>query len=133
VIGDFPGIAADKPFVLGAEEPDIDHCFIMDPTTHTVPIDTRRLDLRKLVSLSLADTNLHLEIFSTEPAFQFYTGKYIEVDATEHTPTRGPRSGLCVEPSRYINAINVPEWRDQVLLEKGEVYGARTLYKAWKA
>lgn len=47
-------------------------------------------------------------------------------------PARGPRSGFCVEPSRFVNAINVEDWRSQMLLKKGEKYGARIVYKAWK-
>ena len=132
-IGDFPGVEANKSFILGPTEPDIDHCFVLDPTKLDIPIDTRNLDLRKQVSLFHPRTTLHLDVFSTEPAFQFYTGKYIDVDATDHTPARGPRAGLCIEPSRFINAINVPQWRNQVLLERGKMYGARTMYKAWKA
>jgi aldose 1-epimerase len=89
--------------------------------------------LEKQVSLYHANTGIHLDVSSTEPAFQFYTGKYIDVAATEHTPARGKRAGLCIEPSRYINAINVPKWRNQSLLKKGEIYGAKNVYRAWKA
>ncbi|MBE3045999.1 hypothetical protein IMZ48_26360 [Candidatus Bathyarchaeota archaeon] len=47
-------------------------------------------------------------------------------------PARGPRSGFCVEPSRYVNAVNVPEWKGQMVLKRGEKYGCRIVYKAWK-
>jgi aldose 1-epimerase len=53
------------------------------------------------------------------------------VPAVEGLDARGPRSGFCVEPSRFVNAVNVDEWRGQVLLKKGEVYGSRVVYKAW--
>lgn len=132
-VGEFPGVEANKSFVLGATEPDIDHCFILDPIKQNVPIDTRDSILQKLISLHHPGSGIHLEVFSTEPAFQFYTGKYIDVAATEHTPARGKRAGMCIEPSRYINAINVPDWRAQVLLKKDSIYGAKTVYKAWKA
>ena len=132
-IGSFPGIEADRQFTLGATEPDIDHCFVLDPKNPEVPIDTRSRSLQKQVTLSHPNTNLHLEVLSTEPAFQFYTGKYIDVAATDQTPARGARAAICIEPSRYINAINVPEWRNQVLVKKGQTYGAKNVYKAWKA
>ena len=131
-IGTFSGIEANQQFTLGATKPDIDHCFVLDPANLEIPIDTRSRSLQKQVSLTHPSTNLHLEVFSTEPAFQFYTGKYIDVAATDHTPARGPRAGICIEPSRYINAINVPEWKNQVLLKKGQMYGAKNMYKAWK-
>ncbi|RYP89701.1 hypothetical protein DL770_004189 [Monosporascus sp. CRB-9-2] len=130
----FPTVAADKPFTLGATEPDIDHCFIVDPAADpaAVPIDTRGLPLRKLVSASHPASGVHLEVLSTEPAFQFYTGKFIDVPAVEGAPARGPRSAFCVEPSRFVNAANEEKWKSQVLVKKGQKYGARTVYKAWK-
>ncbi|KIW89193.1 uncharacterized protein Z519_10045 [Cladophialophora bantiana CBS 173.52] len=132
-IEDFPGIEANKPFVLGATEPDIDHCFVIDTDTSYLPLDTRPRQLKPLISVSHPRTKLHLDVFSTEPCFQFYTGKHIKAAATAQTPARGARAGFCVEASRFINAINVPEWRNQVILKRGQIWGAKTVHKAWKA
>lgn len=132
-IEEFPDITAGKSFVLGLHEPDVDHCFIMDTDARNVPVDTRNRQASRLISMSHPNTGLHLDIFSTEPAFQFYTGKHISVPVSEHGPQRSARSGLCIEPSRYINAINNPEWRDMAILKKGQLYGARHVYKAWKS
>lgn len=132
-VEDFPGIEPKSPFVLGATAPDIDHCFVLDTDIDNIPLDTRQRPLKALISAFHPGTNLHLDIFSTEPTFQFYTGKFINTAATAETPARGPRAGFCVEPARYVNAINVPEWRKQVLLKRGEIWGARTVHKAWKA
>lgn len=121
------------PFTLGATAPDVDDVFVLNPQDPgSVPIDTRASPLNKLVEAFHPDSKIHLEVHSTEPAFQFYTGKYIDVPAVEGAPARGPRAGFCVEPSRWVNAVNVPEWKNQVVLKKGETYGARIVYKAWK-
>ncbi|KAI1103002.1 aldose 1-epimerase [Jackrogersella minutella] len=127
-------VATTTPFTLGAEGPDFDDCFIVDPSSSpsSVPIDTRTLPLTKLVSAHHPESKIHLDVLSTEPAFQFYTGKWIDVPAVGGAPARGPRSGFCVEPSRFVNAINVDDWKSQMLLKKGEKYGARIVYKAWK-
>jgi aldose 1-epimerase len=130
--GTYSGITPNKPFTLGATLPDVDDCFIVDPSqVSSIKIDTRSRPLTKVVSAYHPQTKIHLEVLSTEPAFQFYTGKYIDVAAVDGKPARGARAGFCVEPSRYVNAINVPEWRDMVLLKKGETYGARIVYKGW--
>ncbi|KUI66317.1 Bifunctional protein GAL10 [Cytospora mali] len=121
-----------KPFILGTEEPDVDDCFIVNKDPASVPLDTRSLPLTKLVTAYHPESKIHLEVYSTEPAFQFYTGKYIEVPAVGGYPARGSRSGFCVEPSRYVNALNVQEWKNMTLLKKGETYGCRIVYKAWK-
>jgi aldose 1-epimerase len=128
----YPGIIADEKFTLGATEPDIDHCFIKNDVPESVPVDTRSLSLEKLASFYHPDSKMHLEVHSTEPAFQFYTGKYIDVKAVGDVPARGPRSGFCVEPSRYINAINTDEWKKMVVLKQGAKYGSRIVYRAWR-
>ncbi|TVY82907.1 Bifunctional protein GAL10 [Lachnellula suecica] len=128
----YSGVEPNKTFTLGAEEPDIDDCFIVDPSTaSSIPLDTRNSPLTKLVTAYHPQTKNHLEVLSTEPAFQFYTGKYIDVPEVEDVAARGKRSGFCVEPSRYVNAVNVPEWKAQVVLKKGEVYGNRVVYRGW--
>ncbi|KAM0327229.1 hypothetical protein ACHAQA_006364 [Verticillium albo-atrum] len=125
------GIAGGKAFTLGAEEPDIDDCFVVNEAASSVPLDTRNSPLTTLVQAYHPESKVHLEVASTEPAFQFYTGKYIDVPAVGGLPARGKRSGFCVEPSRYVNAVNVDEWRGQSVLKKGEVYGARVVYRGW--
>lgn len=130
----FSKVATNTPFTLGAVEPDIDDCFVVDPSAPpaSVPIDTRSWPLTKLVSAHHPESKIHLEVLSTEPAFQFYTGKYIDVPAVGGLPARGARSAFCVEPSRFVNACNVDEWKSQMLLKKGEKYGCRIVYRAWK-
>ncbi|KAI1151908.1 galactose mutarotase-like domain-containing protein [Nemania diffusa] len=131
----FAKVATNEQFTLGAQEPDIDDCFVVDPcaSPNSVPIDTRSQPLIALVKAHHPESKIHLEVHSTEPAFQYYTGKYIDVPAVEGVPARGARSGFCVEPSRFVNACNVEDWKNQVLLKKGEKYGCRIVYKAWKA
>lgn len=127
----YPGIVANKVFTLGATEPDVDDCFAFSTPPASVPLDTRNSPLQLLVAASHPKTGIHLDVLSTEPAFQFYTGKYIDVPAVDGAPARGARSAFCVEPSRYVNAPNVDEWKSQVLLKKGQVYGSRVVYRAW--
>ncbi|KAF2459547.1 galactose mutarotase-like domain-containing protein [Lineolata rhizophorae] len=130
-IEDFPGIQAGQPFVLGEVEPDIDHCFIMNMDPKSVPLDTRGEPLQTLAKFYHQGSKVHLEVQSTEPAFQFYTGKYIDVPAVEGVPARGARAGFCVEPSRYVNAVNVDEWKGMVLLKRGQVWGSRMVYRGY--
>lgn len=130
----FPAVATDTAFTLGPVEPDIDDCFVVDPSASpsAVPLDTRSEPLTKLISAHHLESKIHLEVLSTEPAFQFYTGKYIDVPAVEGVGARSARSGFCVEPSRFVNAANEDKWKSQTLLKKGDTYGARTVYRAWK-
>lgn len=132
-IEEYPGVVPSQPFTLGEKDPDIDDCFIVNTDPSSVPTDTRPLPVLKLASFYHPGSKINLEISSTEPAFQFYTGKYIDVPAADNLPPRGPRSGFCVEPSRYVNAINVPEYKGMAILKKGEKYGMKIVYRAWQA
>lgn len=132
-IEEYPGVTANKAFTLDEKEPDIDDCFVANTNPGSIPIDTRTEPLKKVASFYHPDTKIHLEISTTEPAFQFYTGKYIDVPAVEGLPARGARSGFCVEPSRYVNAINIPEYKKMMVLKKGEVYGSKIVYRGWGA
>lgn len=78
--------------------------------------------MKKLCEFHNPSTKLHLEALSTEPAFQFYTGEYVNVPAADGMPARGARSGICVEASRYINAVNNRNWRQMVLLKRGLIW-----------
>lgn len=126
----YPGIEQNKPFTLGASEPDVDDCFVFPTPPNSIPLDTRSSPLKSLVKAYHEKTGIQLEVLSTEPAFQFYTGKYIDVPAVQGVPARSARAGFCVEPSRWVDAAGREEWRGQVLLKKGDVYGSRTVYKA---
>lgn len=132
-IEEYPGVTAQKTFTLGEQEPDIDDCFVANTDARSVPIDTRSSPLQKLASFYHPDSKIHLEIHSTEPAFQFYTGKYIDVPEVDGQPARRARSGFCVEPSRYVNAINVPEYKPMMVLKKGDKYGTKIVYRGWQA
>ncbi|KAL3426337.1 aminotransferase class-III [Phlyctema vagabunda] len=128
-IDTYKSITPNKAFTLGAEEPAVDDCFIVNTDSASIPLDTRSEPLAKLVTAYHPSTKIHLEVLSTEPAYQFYTGGFIDVAAVENVPARGKRSGFCVEPSRYVNAPNVDEWKSQVLLKKGQVYGSRIVVR----
>ena len=133
---------------LGASSPELDHCLIYDHNASAVPLDTRSRELKRLVSLKAQDTGIRLEISSSEPAFQFYTGEGCDVPATkgDAVPSelgagdqhglkgeaRGPRAGIAIEPSRYVDCVNRSEWKGMVLLKKGQLYGSRSRYVAWK-
>ena len=132
-IQEYPGITSNQAFKLGEKEPDIDDCFVVNTDSASIPIDTRNEPLQKVASFYHPDTKIHLEISTTEPGFQFYTGKYIDVPAVDGLPARAARSGFCVEPSRYVNAINIPEYKSQMVLKKGEKYGSKIVYRGWAA
>ena len=55
----------------------------------------------------------------------------LETSDGKKIPAKGARAGIAIEPSRYVDAPR-EEWRGQCLLKKGEVWGAKSQYRAWK-
>ncbi|TQV96901.1 hypothetical protein V2A60_000458 [Cordyceps javanica] len=128
---EFPGVEVGKPIELGAEAPAFDNCFTTTADPAAVPIDTRAQPLRLHLAASHPKTGIRLQVLSTEPSFQFYTGDFTDVPAVGGAPARGARSAFCCEPGRWVNAPNTPEWKSMTLLKKSETYGARIVYRAW--
>lgn len=121
-----------EPFTIGPNQPAFDDVFVMDRDVAEIRLDTRDQPLRLLAEFHHPGSRINLQVHSTEPAFQFYTGQGNNVPAVEGNPARAPFSGFCIEPSRFVNAINEPDWRHMVVLKKGQKYGSKIVYKAWK-
>jgi len=129
----FPNVTPNEAFTLNATEPAIDHCFLLNSNPSTIPLDTRSLETKICAQAYHPITRFWLEVGSTEPAFQFYTGDGIDVEARpDGSVKKEARAGFCVEPSRYVDAINRETWKNMVVVEKGKVYGSRIVYKGWK-
>jgi aldose 1-epimerase len=59
---------------------------------------------------------------ANQPGVQFYSGVFLDGTTRGKGRLHTLSSGLCLEPQAFPNAINVPEWRDQVILEPGRTY-----------
>ncbi|KAG0211190.1 hypothetical protein BGX28_008370 [Mortierella sp. GBA30] len=103
-----------------------------------------------IVTVYSPESGIQLAMSTTEPGFQFYTAHYLQLDPNlvdtgpqgyqndrdaDKFPLVGkarggyrPYSGFCLETSKFPDAINHPEWRDQVILRGGDKYHSRTTY-----
>jgi len=89
----------------------IDHNFVL-------PEDSK---LRHAASLRLRTTQLQLDVLTTQPALQVYTGDGL------NTPF-APRSGICLEAQGFPDAPNQPNFPN-IALEPGATYRQRTIYQ----
>lgn len=125
----YPAVTRGQPVSFTSAWPVIDDCFVLETDPRTVPLDTRDLPLRRYVTMSHAGTGIRLEGFTTEPTFQFYSGDGIRVgDAGAGGSSALPRAGIALEPNRYVNAVNMPEWRSMVHLKRGQTWGCRNRF-----
>lgn len=72
-----------------------------------------------------------LEVRSTEPGVQLYTGNFLEGKTPRDVGKGGVlytrHSAFCLEPSRFPNAVNRPEF-PSTALKRGEWYAGRIVY-----
>ncbi|CAO3673943.1 unnamed protein product [Umbelopsis ramanniana] len=132
---DFTGSNAGK--TIGSRVNDVqgggyDHPYVIHDT---FILDTTGLPMQKDVFVAHApQTGITLSMATTEPGFQFYTGKGIAENvftgkkSQNNAPGIGPFSGFCLETSRNPDAPNHENWRPSVLLTPGEQYKGKTIY-----
>ena len=76
-----------------------------------------------------------MAVSTSEPSMQFYSGQCVpETYKSKKSQSNGsiqlgPYTGFCLEAQRYPNAINIPEWQDQVILKPGQKYDQKTIYR----
>lgn len=76
-------------------------------------------------------TGIELKVLSNLPGFQFYTannlGKATQPEGKDHFKYE-KRSGLCIEPQFYPNAINTNTFDEKGILRVGEEYNHEIIY-----
>jgi len=63
-----------------------------------------------------------LALEANQPGVQFYTGNYLNGQAGKGGATYARHGAFCLETQKFPNAIGVPAWHKQVILEPGRTY-----------
>jgi aldose 1-epimerase len=97
-----------------------DHNFVLDGAVDAMGL---RLAAR------LAVPGLTMEVLTTEPGLQFYSGNFLDGSrrGRDGKPL-GHRAGLCLETQHFPDSPNHPAFPSTVL-RPGEVFRSRTLYR----
>ncbi|AMV23521.1 Aldose 1-epimerase precursor [Gemmata sp. SH-PL17] len=72
-----------------------------------------------------------LEVLSTEPGLQFYTGNFLDgTNKGKGGAEYKQYNGFCMEAQKFPDSINKAEWKDKsnVVLKPGETYKQTTVY-----
>ena len=97
-----------------------DHCWVLN---------NPEKDFRFVASAYEENSGRFLEVFSTEPGIQFYSGNFL--DGTLTTKTKGfykKRTGFCLETQHYPDSPNQPNF-PSVKLKPGEIYFSKTKFR----
>ncbi|WP_320173263.1 aldose epimerase family protein [Maridesulfovibrio sp.] len=112
-----PGTAADFSNSKPLSETECDSYFIKDNSQSSA------------ATVRSSASGIEMEIFSNQHGFLFYTADGIPPGTKGKNDFQyGPRSGFCIEPMGYPDAVNRPEF-PSVILNPGEKYNHSTEYR----
>jgi aldose 1-epimerase len=98
---------------------------------HNFVLDKAENELALAAILYDPLTRRVMEVFTTEPGIQIYTGNHLKgtgTDVGKGGKPYGPRSGICLETQHFPDAPNKPGFPTTVL-NPGEVFESTTIYK----
>ena len=96
---------------------------------HTWVVNGRAGVLRQAASVYEPTTGRVMEVWTTEPGVQFYTGNYLDGTITGKAGKPYPRrSGFCLETQHYPDSPNQPKF-PTTTLKKGATYKSTTVYR----
>jgi aldose 1-epimerase len=96
-----------------------DHCWVFDSTDKLTPKAT----------VYESTSGRFMEVFTTEPGVQFYSGNFLDGSVTGKFKTvYKKRFGLCLETQHFPDSPNQPSFPSTVL-NPGDVYTSQTIYK----
>jgi aldose 1-epimerase len=79
--------------------------------------------LRPVARLKDPASGRVMTIEADQPGVQLYSGNFLDGKIVGKSGvTYGQYAGLCLETQSYPNAVNIPGWRAQVLLNPGQTY-----------
>ncbi|MBQ8889457.1 MAG: galactose mutarotase [Bacteroidaceae bacterium] len=91
---------------------------------------TTKGDISKVAAkLSSPVTGITLEVYTNEPGIQVYTGNFLDGTVTGKKGIAYPqRASVCLETQHYPDSPNKAHW-PSVILEPGQTYHSRCIYK----
>lgn len=74
-------------------------------------------------------TGISLEVYTTEPGIQIYTGNFLDGTVTgKKGIIYNQRAAICMETQHYPDSPNKPQW-PSVILEPGQTYQSHCIFK----
>ena len=106
-----------------------DHNYVLSHKDVCKRYSQENMDVFFAAELHDDKTGRNMEVYTSLPGLQVYTGNFLKGDVTglkgEKIPHRG---GVCLETQYFPNAINVPRFA-QPVIKGGETGKSRTVYR----
>ncbi len=91
-------------------------------------LDNEKGELIHAGTLREKKSGRQVEVYTTQPGLQLYTGYWIPELIIEGEKKLGPYSGVALETQHYPDSVNHPNF-PTTLLQPGETYKEKTIYK----
>jgi aldose 1-epimerase len=115
-----------KPTPIGARIEEVggnpvgyDHNFVLDKTPDEKVLAAKVMDSK---------TGRYLEVYTTEPGVQFYTGNFLDGSLRSGNRVFVQYSGFCLETQHFPDSPNQPDF-PSTILRPGEKYVTQTIFK----
>ena len=86
-------------------------------------------ELREAARVREPRTGRLMTLESDQPGLQFYCGSFLDGSEVGKGARYERHAGFCLESQKFPYAINVPTWKNQVILRPGEVYRHRMVHR----
>ncbi len=97
---------------------------------HNWVVDGERGTLRPVALLRSPASGRMMTLVADQPGVQFYSGNFLDGSHRGKSgAVYGRHAGLCLETQCHPNSINVPEWREDVMLLPGSTYTHRMVHR----
>jgi len=96
---------------------------------HNYVLNDHDGSLRSAVTVYAPDSGRFMEVLTTEPGMQFYSGNFLDGSMKgKEGKVLAYRSALCLEAGHFPNSANIPEF-PSVVLRPGDNYTQTTEYR----
>jgi len=85
--------------------------------------------LRVVAKLKDPKSGRVMTISADQPGLQFYSGNFMDGTTKGKGVTHEHWGGLCLESQKFPNSVNVPAWREEVILKPGQTYKHTMVHK----
>lgn len=97
-----------------------DHCYVVNKETNAISL---------IATVTEPKSGRVMEVYSTEPGVQFYTGNFLDGSVTgKNDVVYLKHYGFCLETQHYPDSPNQPDF-PSTILKPGEKYTHSTAYK----
>ena len=113
-----------KPFRIGARIKEVDGGY-----DHNYVLNKSDSGLRLAAELSGDQSGISMQVLTSEPGIQFYSGNFLDGSLTGKRGKKYRKHyGLCLETQHFPDSPNKADF-PSVILSPGETYSQKTIYK----